>query len=711
MPQTILLINDADGDRATYERFLHRDDRQSYQIIEFDNGKEALIWCQNNVADIILLDSQLADMDGLEFLRQLRQQQPHEILPVIMLTDVVNTAVAVESLKLGAQEYLDKQQISQVNLPQLMRIVFQQVQLKRKLSCQQEQQQILIEMALWMRQSLDPQSVLDGTTQEVRRFLQADRALVYQFAPNWSGSIVSEATVEEYPVVLGQQIQDTCFQQKGADLVAWTGRPWAIADIDQADLTDCHRESLKRFAIKANLVVPILQYVPPQPDATPTPSLWGLLIVHHCAAPHNWQVEELNFLKQVAIHLSGAIQQASLYQQAQAELAERKRAELALQESEARLRLAQSASKSSVWDWDLQANTFIWSPEYYGLYKLDRSIEPSYETWLACIHPDDRDQVTQKMTHAIENGNSEIKIDYRLVSTDAVQWVAEIGQIFRDAAGKAIRLIGITIDITQQKQAEIALQASNEQLQAINQDLDRANQAKDAFLRMMSHELRTPLNPILGIADALQEEIFGTLNPRQTKAVSKIINNGWHLLTLINSILELVDLEASKIKLNRHRVLVKDLCKASLFAIQPDAEAKSIQLQSYIASEISFIHVDSDRMKQVLTLLLKNAIKFTSKGGTVTLSVQLRKLDIPSHLSAALFVQFSVQDTGIGIASENLQHLFQFFTQLDNRLSRNYEGIGIGLAIAGRLVELHGGHITVESQEGYGSCFNINIPV
>jgi signal transduction histidine kinase len=279
-----------------------------------------------------------------------------------------------------------------------------------------------------------------------------------------------------------------------------------------------------------------------------------------------------------------------------------------------------------------------------------------------------------------------------------------------DTKGTIYAVCGISTDITELKQAQQALRQSHEQLQVINQDLERANQVKAVFLRMMSHELRTPLNPILGMSESLQEGIFGPLNQRQTKAVTLIVDNSNCLLTSINSILDLVDLEASRIQLDCNLMLVKDLCTSSLAIVESQAAAKSIQLQTDISPEITLIQADSDRMKQILTQLLDNAIKFSKTGGTVSLAVQMQQVDA-SQSSAPRFVQFSIQDRGIGIAPENLTRLFQFFTQLDDRLSRDYEGIGIGLALAQRLTELHEGHITVESQIRQGSCFTVNIPV
>ena len=255
--QTLLLIDDSPTDRAIYKRFLLHDVRQNYQIVEFGEAEEAIIWCQENFADIILLDYNLPQINGLEFLQHLRQLHPQLILPVIFMTGLGNTAVAVEALKLGAQDYIEKDQITKDSLPRLVRSVAQQVQFQRQLARQQAQQQTITEIALWMRQSLDPQRVLDGTTQAVRQFLQADRVLAYQLAPDGSGVVVAESVGSDWPIALGQHIEDTCFQNKVGMSPPWTEHPWAIADITQANLTDCHRALLERFAVKANLVAPI----------------------------------------------------------------------------------------------------------------------------------------------------------------------------------------------------------------------------------------------------------------------------------------------------------------------------------------------------------------------------------------------------------------------------------------------------------------------
>ncbi|MBD2464775.1 PAS domain S-box protein [Oscillatoria sp. FACHB-1407] len=319
---------------------------------------------------------------------------------------------------------------------------------------QLEQQRLVLEVTQRIRQSLKLQEILQTTVDEVRHFLQTDRVIIFRFFPDWRGQVVVESCGADWTAILSTEIYDPCF---GEDYVEpfRQGLVTTKSDIYTAGMSDCHRELLSRFQVRANLVVPI----------TADGVLWGLLIAHHCEAPRQWQDSEIDLLRQIAFQLGIAIQQSALFEQIQTELVERQQVEESLRQSEARLRLAQIASNSAVWDWDVQKNILFWSPEYYQLYNLDATVEPSYENWLRCLHPDDREKVSQQTLQALEDNSSDLRIEFRVLSTDEIRWFAGIGQVLRDEAGKPIRMIGITIDITQQKQTEILLQQFNTDLE------------------------------------------------------------------------------------------------------------------------------------------------------------------------------------------------------------------------------------------------------
>jgi PAS domain S-box-containing protein len=239
------------------------------------------------------------------------------------------------------------------------------------------------------------------------------------------------------------------------------------------------------------------------------------------------------------------------------------------------------------------------------------------------------------------------------------------------------------------------------QLNQTNIELERANRAKDEFLATMSHELRTPLTSILGLSETLLEQRRGPLNENQQKSLQIIESSGSHLLALINDILDLSKIEAGKFDFYPQPILVDEICRSSLAFIKSQAAKKSITIIYNNEATVSKIYADPRRLKQILVNLLINAVKFTSEGGEVILQV---KTDLEQDL-----IKFSVIDNGIGIAPEDLQRLFQPFVQVDSRLNRQYEGTGLGLVLAQKLADLHGGSVQVESEVGKGSRFTINL--
>jgi PAS domain S-box-containing protein len=236
----------------------------------------------------------------------------------------------------------------------------------------------------------------------------------------------------------------------------------------------------------------------------------------------------------------------------------------------------------------------------------------------------------------------------------------------------------------------------------LNAELARAARLKDEFLANMSHELRTPLNSILGRSEALQEEIYGPLTAKQADTLRGVEASGRHLLALINDILDLSKIEAGKLDLEIESVDVRLLCHTCVQMVAQTALQKRITISSTIDTQVEVILADERRLKQLLVNLLSNAVKFTPSGGQVGL-----ELHCDERLHTATF---TIWDTGIGIAEEDLQRLFKPFVQIDSRLSRQYEGTGLGLALVLRLAEAHGGSVSVASQPGQGSRFSVTLP-
>jgi signal transduction histidine kinase len=256
-------------------------------------------------------------------------------------------------------------------------------------------------------------------------------------------------------------------------------------------------------------------------------------------------------------------------------------------------------------------------------------------------------------------------------------------------------------DITERQQAELQMQRTNE-------ELIRATRLKDEFLANMSHELRTPLNSILGMSEALQEQVFGNINEKQRKALQTIEGSGEHLLALINDILDVAKIESGQFELDLAPTNVAVLCQSSIAFIKQQALKKRIQLEIKLPNNLSDQIIDERRIRQVLINLLNNAMKFTLEGGQITLEVN--KWEDRELENNNTWIRFSVIDTGIGIAPENINKLFQPFIQIDSALNRQYEGTGLGLALVKQMVELHGGKVGLTSKLGEGSCFTIDLP-
>jgi len=245
------------------------------------------------------------------------------------------------------------------------------------------------------------------------------------------------------------------------------------------------------------------------------------------------------------------------------------------------------------------------------------------------------------------------------------------------------------------------LEQTSSSLAAALVSADAANKAKSEFLAAMSHELRTPLNAVIGFSEVMLNEVFGPLgHGRYREYIESIRGSGMHLLGLINDVLDMSRLNAGELALSKEDVKVADLIAEAVSMVTLHAEAANISLIEDVAPWLPVLRVDRRRLRQVLINLLTNAVKFTPAEGMVRISAYRHGDNLA----------IEVADTGIGMAAHEIPKAFERFGQVDSRLSRKYEGVGLGLPLAKQLTELHGGHLELESAPGAGTKARVILP-
>jgi signal transduction histidine kinase/CheY-like chemotaxis protein/HPt (histidine-containing phosphotransfer) domain-containing protein len=394
-------------------------------------------------------------------------------------------------------------------------------------------------------------------------------------------------------------------------------------------------------------------------------------------------------------------------------VAHRQRAEQALHESEQWLDLAMRVSRQGPWEADLVARRVTPSNQILGL--PNGSVPIDLEEFAALVHPDDAAAYAAVLDDVLSGRSSLYRAEYRMRDGKGRWvWVYSCGQVIEhDDAGRPSRMIGMAMDVTERKGAEEELKKAKEAAEA-------ASRAKSEFLAHVSHEVRTPLNAILGMNELALDT---PLTEQQRKYLTVMQSSAEALLEVINDLLDISKIEAGKLELDRATFSLRATLNDTLRSLALRAHRKGLELVGRTHADVRDTFVgDAGRLRQVLTNLVGNAIKFTEAGEVVVEVEALAEGNGPRYGEGAdtegilssrslepesppYTLRFSVRDTGIGIPREKQQKIFEAFEQADSSTTRRYGGTGLGLSIASRLVGLMGGRITVESEPGRGSTF------
>jgi PAS domain S-box-containing protein len=546
-----------------------------------------------------------------------------------------------------------------------------------------DQEDLIKKITQRIRESLDLKEVLNTTVEEVRRFLGADRVLIYQVFPGGTGAAIAESVGGDWIKVLDIVFPSEVFPEENYERYA-QGRIFALNDRKDGPILECLAEFLETIQVKAKLVVPIIQ----------KEKLWGLIIAHQCSSPRQWQEREINIFQQIAVQLAIAIQQSELYEQLQAELKQRKQIEVERQ----KLDLVVENSSEFIGIATLSGEITFINRAGQKLVGIESTTNIQQLIILDFFRLEDRSFIQNEVLRLVfQEGQWEGEFNlWHFETRQLIPVLCNAFLIKNPKTGEPTHIASVIRDITHIKQAEQDI------LNALEKEKELGD-LRSRFISMASHEFRTPLS-IISSSTGIMENYYQRLSEEKKQQHFKRIQSSIkHMTELLDDVLTMSKAEAEKIAFNPQSLDILGFCRDLIAELQLSSSKHTIIFTIPETPKINsqaplIVEFDPKLLRQILTNLLTNAIKYSPPESNIDLSLKVEELELI----------FEVKDHGIGIPVDDLNKLFTTFHRATN--TGNIQGTGLGLAIVKKCVDLHQGKIEVHSILNEGSTFTLRLP-
>jgi PAS domain S-box-containing protein len=641
-PARILIVDDERHNRELLAVMLAP---EGYLLLSAASGEEALAMAAQQTPALILLDIMMPGMDGYQVATRIKGNLATNDIPIIMVTALDDRNAKMLGLSAGAEEFLTKP----VDRAELCVRVRNLLRLKAYAD-------YLDKYSLMLEGE-----VASRTTDLIERTKQAavltEQAALLDLAQD--------------AIVVRDMNSRILFWSRGAEVMYG----WASSEAVGRNTVDL-------------LTTEVADPIETIHDALLREGQWDGEAIHH-----KRDGTRLSVATRWALQRNAEGQPTRVLTITN-DITGRMRADSERRLLTQRLSLATAVAKVGVWEWDLASDTLTWDATMFHIYGLPPQVPMPYATWAAAVLPEDLAAAETTLQTAI-SFKGQAASEYRIVLPDgSLRNVSAVGRVVLDEHGNVSRLIGVDMDVTERREAAEALEQSR-------QDQMRF---KDEFLSHVSHELRSPLTAIKQFTSILLGGVAGELNPEQREYQQIVLKNIQQLQSMIDDLLEVTRLETGKLTVEPERVSLANAVTDAFNTLRGTASAKGITLSCALPHDIPSAHADQTRLRQILIILLDNAIKFTPEGGAVSVRGGLLPED-------PRILRVDVSDSGCGISVELADKLFERLYQVADPVHASRKGLGLGLYICKALVTRQGGHIWVEPRSPKGSTFSFTLPV